>query len=224
MHFAMVNESTNTDLNDVLLTQIADALQEQTAIDFSMAYDTLGSIITVYRKLSEVSTIDSILHLVDTIPEASNALAYHTVDEKGNPVLRLGVSTILSNGGTLTKGANSISCACGHEILETIADKYCSQWNDWDGTKKVAYEVCDPVEDQSYEINRIAVPNFVTLEWFDIDVGQSVIFDKLGSLIKPRSITDGGYVAFDDGTQHFGPLMSDIKKVQHKFDSRRSKK
>lgn len=224
MHFAIVNESTNSSLTSTLVEQIANAIQEQTATDFSLDWETLGAVVEVLDMSQVPPTCDTIVHFVDTIPEAPDALAYHTIDNNGVPVARLGVNTILSNGGTINTGAESVSCAASHEILETIEDEYCSQWNDWDGTKKVAYEVCDPVQDESYEINGIAVSNYVTREWFDIDAGQSGIFDKLGSLTKSRSITAGGYVAFDDGTQQFGSAMSEAKKAQKSKYGRRAKR
>jgi hypothetical protein len=224
MHFALVNESSNSDLTPSLMTQIASSIEEQTALDFSMAYETLSSIITCFGKLSEVPSIDSIIHLVEYIPEAPNALAYHTIDEKGTPVLRLGVSTILSNNGTLVKGSNSVSCAISHEVLETIEDKYVALWNEWDGIKKVAYEVCDPVEELFYEINGIAVSDFVTPEWFEVDIGQPGIFNKTNTLTSPRTLSPGGYVVFDDNTQQFGPAMSEFRKDQKIKYSRRMSK
>ena len=66
-----------------------------------------------------------------------------------------------------------------------------------------AMEVCDPVEDEAYEVHvggrAVSVSNFVLPAWFDSQsTGEPV--DLLGSLSAPFTLTKGGYaVKYIDG-------------------------
>jgi hypothetical protein len=212
MIFALVNESSHAELTPDLLGRIANALVKQTAVDFSGMHESLPCSVMV-TTLDGVPPGVSVLHLVDSIPEAPDALAYHTIDQAGRPVLRLGVQTILDNGGSLVDSGNSVSAACSHEVLETIGNPYVCWWSDFDGTKKVALEMCDPVEADFYLIDGIAVSNFVGPRWFDAEdaIGP---FDFMRRISAPLTMSSGGYLAFDDGSQVFDEHMPEARREQ----------
>src|SRR5258707_4275304 len=88
MIFAIVNESTNPDLTTVELERWAIALSQQIANDVASLWECLPCMVGVYTP-NTVPENASVLHLVDLIPEAPTALAYHTRDGRGRPVLRL---------------------------------------------------------------------------------------------------------------------------------------
>jgi hypothetical protein len=88
------------------------------------------------------------LHIRATIPEAPDAIAYHTVNGLGVPDLEDGLDlsdTLFGPGGALS--------AWGHEIGESIVDPGTNRLDtNADSTQGFAEEVADPVEMQSFSI------------------------------------------------------------------------
>ena len=90
-----------------------------------------------------------------------------------------------------------------HELLEMIADPGVNLYARGPVKVKgqrtrmgwVSYEVCDPVEDNLYEIGGIKVSNFVTPEFFeDEHKPGSVKFDYLGVVDRPFQVAPDGYM------------------------------
>lgn len=151
------------------------------------------------------------------------ALAYH-FDDRGYPSLVVGRDAILGNGGTILSGSNSISAALSHEVGEALVDPYCDWWSEWrDGSDLVALEAFDPVEDGSYEIDGVAVSNFVHPEWFRPGSSREK-FDHLGVLTAPLTISAGGYVALRSGQQVFGEKMPEWKRAEKAKYGRRARR
>ena len=144
----------------------------------------------------------------------------------GRPMVKIGTGTILENSGTLITGSLSVSSAISHEICESKKDPYCSFYSTWSSPeKKVSLEVCDPVEGDFYNISvsdgsLIAVSNFVGVRWFDAN-GEGP-YDFMGKISAPLTMSPGGYLAFDDGTQIYGDLMPEWKRQQKRLFSRRT--
>jgi hypothetical protein len=220
VHFHIVNETkqyaadpvSGEKLDAALLIRAAKALTIHMARDFAAHWENLPQFFSV-GLLADAPKDAAIFHLVDTIPEAPDALAYHTVDAHGRPVLRLGVQTILANGGSLHTGPDSITAAMCHEVDETWVDGSCELYTYYDGTKKMAYEPDDPVQGSSYDIDGIAMSNFVTPRYFNTDDDKGP-WDFLGTLKAPLTIASGGYAGFDDNTQIFGDKVSEFKRDQ----------
>jgi hypothetical protein len=60
------------------------------------------------------------------------------------------------------------SCVLSHEICETLVNPRLDRWSDPDASgASWAYEVCDPVENQRYEVSGVAVSDFVFPAFFD---------------------------------------------------------
>jgi hypothetical protein len=227
MKFAIVNEAADPTVAPAL-GAIAEALAIQSARDFPLFWESQGVEVSVFPNIGAVPADYSVFHIADAIPEAPDALAYHTV-VLGRPTLKLGWETIKANGGSLTTGGASLSSAMSHEICETIADPYCSWYGDWpaDPKKKVCLEVCDPVEGDSYEITTtngtaISVSNFVGPRWFDTDAGAPGPFDYMSKLAAPLTMSPGGYLAFDDGTQVYGDAVPQHARDRKAKYSRRA--
>lgn len=207
MKFAIVSQAKDPAVSYSLLVGIGTSLVKQAATDFASFWETLPCEVDVFLTAAAVPEDRCLMLIVDDIPEAPNALAYHSITPAGRPMLRLGWETIKANGGTLIKGGGSMSSAMSHEVLETIGDPYVGWWSDFDGTREIALEVCDPVQGDSYEIDGIAVSNFVGPRYFSQGPGP---YDYMGSLTAPLTLSPGGYIVLrEDGpagkqTQQFG--------------------
>jgi hypothetical protein len=154
-------------------------------------------------------------HLVDSIPEAPGALAYHDVDAHGTPYIKVGVNEV-------NKAGDTISSVTSHEAVEMQCDIWCQEWSFSGSLKKlVATEACDPVQDQSYDVTladgtKVPVSNFVTPAYF-VDSGAAGTLDYLGQLKKPFSISTGGYrIDMKAGavSNTFGEEYPEVRKAQ----------
>ena len=129
--------------------------------------------------------------LVDDIPEAPGALAYHYVQDNGVPAGKIGVKTTL-------KAKESVSSAASHEAVELQCDIFCSAWSYSDRLRcLVATEACDPVQNGTYEIQvadgtQVEVSNFVTPYYFTENALGNAL-DHLGQLKETFGIAPGGY-------------------------------
>jgi len=133
-------------------------------------------------------------------PDVAGALGYHDVDPNGHPYGRV-FSSVCKQAGV------SLSSVLSHEVLEAWVDPYANDWSD-QGTRCIAHEACDPVQNSSYLIDGIEVSNFVTRRWFDNGaVRADGKFDWLGHLTAPFQLESGGYlIVMQDGrvSQVFG--------------------
>lgn len=122
---------------------------------------------------------------------APGAIAYH--DWTGVPAIYVALSLV----ATLSTGADSFSVAASHEIAETIGDEGTNLWADVGDGSEMAHELCDPVESDFYEIDGIAVSNFVLKSYFD--PGAAPPYDFMATLGSPPAVTapfeiaTGGY-------------------------------
>lgn len=88
-----------------------------------------------------------------------------------------------------------------HEILEAKVNPYLTGWVTMPDGRRMAKEICDPVEDLSYgettQSGRVVpVSNYVLPSYFDAH-GQYP-YDKMGKLTAPFSLTPGGYYVVED--------------------------
>ncbi len=212
MKFALVNESTQADLVKDRILAMAGAYAIQLGRDFASLFQTQPTdfdVIDVDALPLYDENVGCVCHYVDRIPEAPDALAYHTRNAKGRPVVRIGVFTALDFGLTLKDVEESGS----HEVLEAWWDPYANGWTEFDGKKKVAQEVCDAVQGSGYDLGGVQVANFVSSRWFDgAALGEQFDFRKV--LTAPLTRLSTGYLAFDDGTQDLGEKIHPAKLAQ----------
>jgi len=144
--------------------------------------------------------------------DQAGALGYHSQDPDGKVWGRVFVNPVLNNGGTVLKGSKSISVVLSHEILETFYNPYINLWANRGDETFVALEICDPVEDFSYEINvsgsSVSVSNFVLSSWFDKEMLGAGRFDYLSLLRAPLTLARGGYnIIFNSETGEVKPTF-----------------
>jgi hypothetical protein len=98
---------------------------------------------------------------LDALPDAPGAVAYHDVTGKEVPVIFL--ARTLCN--SLLSGADSVSSALSHELAETVGDPACNLWAR-DTKYEWAHELCDAVQEWGFEIDGVAVSDFVLPAFF----------------------------------------------------------
>ncbi len=133
------------------------------------------------------------IRILDTSDQA-DALGYHDATDTGFVFAKT----------TLAAG-DQVSATFSHEALEQLADRWAGlsvegyvQQHRRHGRSRVpaqiAYELCDAVENDEYQIDGVAVSNFCLPAWFDVNgVGP---FDYLGKLLAPFTLSPGGYFLY----------------------------
>ena len=138
--------------------------------------------------------------------DQANALGYHDLTPEGLPLGKVFVRTTLSS-------KNLVSVTASHELSEMLADPAIDLAAEAPDGTFYAYEVADPVEEETFEIDGIPMSNFVYPSWFEgFRKANSDKFDDLGSCKKPFQIRPGGYMSiFKEGqwTQIFGSKRSE---------------
>jgi hypothetical protein len=86
--------------------------------------------------------------LLASLADAPEAIAYHTTNGNGLPLLYDGIT--LSD--SLYGPGNSVSCAISHELLETAADPGANLWAADNVATSFSREVCDPFEERTYPL------------------------------------------------------------------------
>lgn len=138
------------------------------------------------------------------------ALAYHD-EEAHQPVSYVFVKTILDD-------EDDVAVAATHELAEMLVDAPINRYaSAGDQQTMFAYEVCDPVEDTFFQINGMNMSNFVLPSYFEPDpLGQTRKFDHMGVLLRPFSLTEGGYVIITragEFRQVFGSKAKEAKRA-----------
>lgn len=189
MKLAVVNESAHPSVTRDALERICAALRRQITENFAPFWQAAPVELYLASSLRAVGADDSIVAILDDA-DAADALGYHDVTPDGRAFAKVFVHPILMNGGTIMTGANSLSVTIGHEALETDADPYASWWADGPDGYQYALEACDAVEGDSYEIDGVAVSNFVGPRFFRPGAGP---YDWMRLLTEPFAMTAGGY-------------------------------
>jgi hypothetical protein len=154
-------------------------------------------------------------------PDQAGALGYHTETPDGKVWGRVFVNPVVRSKGTMTQGSMSVSAVLSHEVIEAYCDPNVNLWVDRSDDVMVAYEACDPVENDSYEVTtksgaKVSVSNFVLPSWFDGQADVNSKFDFMAKLSKPFSMSKGGYLVtlnLKDGkvTNIFGSIEAKEK-------------
>lgn len=119
--------------------------------------------------------------------DAADALGYHDLTKNGQPVSRVFVRTTLLGG-------EKVSVTACHELFEMAIDPVANLWAER-GRTQYAYEMCDPVEEDTFFVDGVEMSNFVYPTWFEpFKHRRDTKYDHLGLLKAPFSMTPGGYM------------------------------
>ncbi len=193
-------------LQDEEVQRVIRAINRQIAQDFE-PYWSMGATLrleghgnTEDRQAPQELRGDAIIYLWDKAADVPNAIGYHDRNNKGLPY-----------GFVFTDIAKKVgepwSVTLSHEALELIGDAEVNVLaagpnpNDPRQAVYFWYEMCDAVQAESYEIDGVAVSNFVLPLYFTVDSEDGSRNDFLGSrhngkLLESFGVNPGGYVGF----------------------------
>lgn len=140
--------------------------------------------------------------------DQADALGYHDITKNGQPVSKVFVKTTLADG-------QLVSVTACHELFEMAIDPVANLWSEASDGTLYAYEMCDAVEEDTFEVDGISMSNFLHPAWFEpFNHPAGTKFDHLGRLTAPFTMTHGGYViTMKHGriTQHFGSAEKEAR-------------
>lgn len=185
----LTNHSTL--VSDAQMQQIAAACATQVTRDFAPLHGLLP-VPVVFTKTPKPGT--RVIDMVDT-QDDPQALGWHTEDAGEKVYGVIGAKPVLTNGGKVLSGASlTVSSVVSHEVLEMLGDPWCTGWCDTGRGYEIAWEVGDPVQNDSYDIGTgVMMSNFVTLEWFNPYAAKGDRFDFMNNLKAPCTMSKGGY-------------------------------
>lgn len=130
----------------------------------------------------------SIVFLDDA--DVQDALGYHDVTPNGFPCSKVFVKTAITSG---EKPCVTFS----HELAEMLVDPFTEQLTMNLNTGDVfPKEVCDAVEEESFNLRGIPFSNFVLPEWFQSwQTTPLMRYDFMGHLKAPFALSSGGYAS-----------------------------
>ncbi len=120
--------------------------------------------------------------------DQAGALGFHDLTKKGQPFSKIFVKSTIDDN-------EKVSVTACHELFEMAIDPVANLWAQANDGTEYAYEMCDPVEEDTFEVNGIAMSNFVHPTWFEpFKHPAGTKYDHLGKLKAPYSMTKGGYI------------------------------
>jgi hypothetical protein len=121
-------------------------------------------------------------------PDEAGAEGYHDLTHNKQPLSKIFVKTSLEDNVP-------VSVTASHELFEMVIDPIANLWAEKTNRSQYAYEMCDPVEEDTFMVDGIEMSNFVHPSWFEpFKHPRHTRFDHLGLLTKPFSMTKGGYM------------------------------
>jgi hypothetical protein len=151
--------------------------------------------------------------------DQAGALGYHDITDKGQPISKVFVKTTLADN-------QLVSVTACHELFEMVIDPIANLWAEAGGGTEYAYEMCDPVEEDTFVVDGIEMSNFVHPSWFEpFKHPTGTKFDHLGLLKAPFSMTKGGYVIVKSNgkvTQQFGSKAKEKRFAREDREGHRS--
>lgn len=120
--------------------------------------------------------------------DTAGALGYHDLTHNGQPISKVFVKTTLA-------AKQLVSVTACHELFEMAIDPLANLWAEAGDGTEYAYEMSDPVEEDTFDVDGAEMSNFVHPSWFEpFKHPPGTKFDHLGRLKNPFSMTKGGYV------------------------------
>jgi hypothetical protein len=161
MEFVLVMEATASSpltgqVNADWLAAVSRATTVQLNRDVSPSWG--GNYSVRAGAADQIAPGEIVFAIVDTLPDAPGAIAFHDVNGKAAPVAYLGLA--------LCQTLADVSIAISHELCETAGDAGANLWADDTMGSEYARELCDAVESSFYDIDGVRVSDFVLPAFF----------------------------------------------------------
>lgn len=224
MQFVLIDQTGDSRIMHDSLIEVAASLTKQCVQHFCPSWEASAPSIAVADTLDAAPSNAWPIVLIRHAEQAG-ILGYHDVTPDGRPYSRVFTDPVFDAGEDFATSHGAVSTVISHELLEAIADPYVDFWIDYDAAREVAFEVCDPVEADSYAIDGVSVSNFITPRWARLGPGP---YDWMQRLNAPLSMSSGGYLITrtggPSGTREnvFGSTYPEWKKAGKTFAAARS--
>jgi hypothetical protein len=140
---------------------------------------------------------------------------YHELTLHNLPLSRVFVTTTIRQG-------DKVSVTACHELCEMLVDPAINLWADNGRSTSYAYEVCDPVEEDEFDVDGVLMSNFVLPAYFEaFRKPRSTKFDYLGLLKAPLTLRPGGYVTTNSRGKTRDRFGSPAKRKRFMAEDRR---
>lgn len=214
----IVNQSTVVNSDD--FTAAVSAVQKQITEHFAPAWGGLTAFLSIAAAgPAAPQAVDGEAVYVLDDSDQMGALGYHEVAQGDVPVGFVFARTCQQNN---IPWQTTLS----HEVLEQLADPYTTQCAvvPFSGRPAVAveFEVCDPVENDSYQIDGVPVSNFVFPAWFQPAGAAKGPYDQMGRLTNPLTLTGGGYVGYSVNLRKWLEITARKADLYYRHNRRRA--
>jgi hypothetical protein len=223
MQVAIVNLSRSIEAGE--LERAVQAIQRQITEDFGPEWGRSAtlSVAHVGSTASGISLSggeDGVIYLGDRSDDSSagveEVMGYHSVNNAQLPY-----AFVYRDVCAGYKEPWSVTLS--HEALEMLADPeavvtVAATGPCVDGSLSFSLEVCDPTQGDTYEIDGVAVANFVNRAFFRLS-GLNPKTNHLGLPQQPFTPRPGGNVTFSDGLQmhqHWGQEVTAAQREARK--------
>ena len=125
--------------------------------------------------------------------DAANLEGYHAVTRHRLPLSKVFVKTTLAD-------ESKVSVTACHELAEMLVDPAVNLWAEGRQSRLYAYEMSDAVEEVEFEIDGVAMSDFVYPAYFEIfRRSKSTQFDHCRKVTRPLELLRGGYALVRHG-------------------------
>lgn len=230
MEIALLNYSSKVTDSDA--AWMARACNAQIIKQLAPAYEREPWPVTLYDDISRLPIGSCYPIVILDTSDYPGALGYHD-DDVGFIYGRVFVNPVIENGGGgILSGNVSVSGVLSHEVCELFCDSEINLWAKGPMTTngdQYAVEVCDPVEADEFSISvgsiwgkkLVNVSNFVTPAWFKLK--GSGLYDYLGKLHAPFTMTPGGYMVIKDIQGKETSVFGAVKPPAWRVNTKQSK-
>jgi hypothetical protein len=209
-HRLLLVNRTTFNSRDVPMDEIAHAVDQQ-LVHFAEAWGTATWDLT--RDLNRQG-FSIVLRDYSSDPEA---VASHW-RVGGKPYATVYARDVLRmENGSWLEGSNSVSASVSHEVVELLADPLACYYVDGQDNWMYALEVADPVQDDHYNIDGIAVSNFTYPDYWNLWARKrrGHPLDHMRKVTRPFEVREGGYLVRYKGQRRgvlYGPKFATSRR------------
>lgn len=140
---------------------------------------------TLVKASKEIHGAWTLVFLDDA--DRAKTLGYHKLMKNGRPLAKVFVKASI-------RQEEPISVVASHELAEMLVDPSDNLWCLGPRGRLYAYEVCDAVEQEQFDVDGVAMSDFLYPEYFQtVRTAKGLQFDHLKKVKRPFQVLPGGY-------------------------------